>query len=80
MQLKHILEGWHNYMEKPEVVESVAEYRASICAECPELKHGKLLAFIKDELTEIEGCYCNECKCPLSAKIRSHDKCPLGKW
>jgi len=39
------------------------------------------LAFIKDELKEIEGHYCNLCKCPISAKIRSElEMCELKKW
>lgn len=80
MELKNILDGWENFIDKSEVVENVAKERALKCSQCPELKHGKLLAFIKDELTQIQGCYCNKCKCPLSAKIRSNDKCPLGKW
>lgn len=33
-----------------------------------------LTAFINDELTEIKGAYCNLCKCPLSAKVRSKMK------
>lgn len=76
----NILQGWQNFIDKSEVVEQVAEQRAKICSVCPEMKHGILTAFIKDKLTDIEGHYCNKCKCPLSAKIRSNDKCPLNKW
>lgn len=75
-----IMQGWKNFIDKPEVVEQKAKERAKICGACPKAKHGMLLAFIKDNLEEIEGYYCDECKCPLSAKVRSNDKCPLGKW
>ena len=81
MQISNILDGWQNYLEKSEVTESLAEHRAVNCLVCPYFKKGKLLAFIKDDLKEIEGCYCDLCKCPLSAKIRSkNETCPLGEW
>jgi 16S rRNA C967 or C1407 C5-methylase (RsmB/RsmF family) len=75
-----ILSGWKNYLSKSDVAETVAHQRAIICSACPHVKQGKLLAFIKDSLTEIEGAYCNICKCPLSAKVRSIDICPQNKW
>lgn len=75
-----ILQGWGNYLDKSEVIEAQAQFRADICSECHKAKKGKVLTFVKDNLKEIEGYYCDECKCPLSAKIRSNDKCPLGKW
>lgn len=78
--LSQILTGWKNFLDKTEVVEEVAQKRAAICAACPNAKQGKLLAFIKDELTEIQGAYCSLCSCPLSAKIRSNDICPENKW
>lgn len=77
---KNILSGWKNFLSKSEVTEAVAEKRAMICGTCPNLKQGLLLAFIKDSLTEVEGAYCNVCKCPLSAKVRSNDVCPENKW
>ncbi|MFP9098908.1 hypothetical protein ACLI09_07630 [Flavobacterium sp. RHBU_24] len=78
--VKNILSGWKNFLLKTEVGENIATARAAICAICPEAKNGKILAFIKDSLTEIEGTYCNICKCPLSAKVRSNDTCPENKW
>lgn len=78
--IKNILSGWKNYLDKTAVTETVAKQRAAVCASCPHAKQGKLLAFIKDRLTEIEGAYCNICKCPLSAKVRSTDICPDNKW
>lgn len=78
--LNQILSGWRNFIGKSEVVESVAKQRAQICAVCPHAKQGKLLAYIKDSLKEVEGAYCNLCSCPLSAKVRSSDICPENKW
>lgn len=78
--LQHILTGWKNYLDKSEVTEAAAKQRAAICVSCPHAKHGKLLAFVKDTLKEVEGNYCGKCSCPLSAKIRSNDSCPENKW
>lgn len=78
--IKNILTGWKNYLEKSEVTENIALQRAAVCAVCPHAKQGKLLAFIKDSLTEIEGTYCDLCHCPLSAKVRSTDICPDNQW
>ena len=80
MKIEAILSGWKNFLDKSEVVETVAKERAAICAACPHAKHGKLLAFIKDTLKEVQGSYCEECGCPLSAKVRSNDICPKQKW
>jgi hypothetical protein len=78
--LQEILSGWKNYLVKSEVAEAVAQERAFICAACPNVRHGKLLTFTNDSLKEIEGTYCSICKCPLSAKVRSTDICPIQKW
>ena len=78
--VKNILSGWQNYINKNDVSENLAAERATLCATCPHARQGTLLTFIKDRLTEIEGAYCNICKCPLSAKVRSNDTCPLKKW
>lgn len=80
MNIKSIVTGWKNYIDKSEVVEETAQERAKICAACPHAKQGKLLTFVKDSLKEVEGAYCDLCGCPLSAKIRSKDICPTSKW
>ncbi|MFL9845461.1 hypothetical protein [Flavobacterium rhizosphaerae] len=80
MKISAILSGWKNYMAKSEVTETVARQRAALCAACPHSRNGKILAFIKDTLKNVEGAYCNLCGCPLSAKIRSNDICPDNKW
>lgn len=80
MNINNILTGWKNFIDKSEVVEEIAQQRAAICAACPFAKQAVLLAFIKDSLKEVEGAYCTECGCPLSAKIRSKEICPKQKW
>lgn len=81
MNVDNILKGWENFTTKSEVTEELAKKRATECSKCSFLKKGILLAFIKDKLKEVEGTYCDKCKCPLSAKVRSeNEKCPLKKW
>ena len=81
MNISNILNGWQNFLSKSEVTEERAKGRANRCSDCEHAKHGKLIAFIKDELTEVQGSYCNLCKCPLSAKIRSEkESCPIQEW
>ena len=80
-KIEDILNGWQNFMSKSEVTEEMAKKRAKICLGCDSNIKSKLLIFVKDELKEIEGNKCNECQCPLSAKIRSvNEKCELNKW
>lgn len=80
-KLGNILNGWQNFIAKSEVTELEAVERAKHCIECVELKEGRLLNLIKDDLKEIEGFYCGVCYCPLSAKLRSkNETCPLKKW
>lgn len=79
MNLYAIISGWKNFIQRSEVTECVAIQRAVVCSKCPEAKQGKLLSVVKDEVKEIEGHYCNLCKCPLSAKVRQNEEvCP--KW
>ena len=73
-----ILKAWSNVIIKDDAIEQEAKRRAKICASCPLAKQGKILTFVKDSLKEVEGFYCGECKCPLTAKIRSEDIC--RKW
>ena len=81
MQISNILNGWQNFIAKSEVSEKLAKERAAECAKCTHAKEGKILAFIKDDLKEIEGYYCDLCKCPLSAKVRSqNENCEDKLW
>ena len=80
-KINDILNGWENFISKSEVTEKLAKQRAEICLGCSSNVKSILLTFVKDELKEVEGNKCNECQCPLSAKIRSvNEKCDLGKW
>lgn len=76
--MKTIIAAWYNVIVKDDQVEEEAKRRAEICANCPLSKHGKILRFVKDNLKEVEGHYCADCGCPLTAKIRSQDICK--KW
>ena len=81
LEISNILDGWRNFMDKTEVKEKLALQRAKKCLNCTHNKKGILTAFIKDSIKEVEGNYCNLCKCPLSAKIRSiNEKCPINEW
>jgi hypothetical protein len=81
VQISNILNGWQNFIAKSEVSEKLAKERAAECAKCTHAKEGKILAFIKDDLKEIEGYYCDLCKCPLSAKVRSqNENCEDKLW
>ena len=80
-KVDNILSGWKNFIAKSEVSEEIAVQRAVHCVSCVELKEGRLLNLIKDDLKEIEGFYCGLCYCPLSAKLRSEkETCPKNLW
>lgn len=79
--IKNIYTGWANFMKADEGSTALAKKRAVHCAACPHAKKGLLTAFIKDELKEVQGYYCELCTCPLSAKLRTPDHgCPINKW
>lgn len=66
--LKNIIEGYKNLLNKDERVEKVSKVRMEICNDCD--KNSRSLVP-----------YCKECGCVLSAKTRSMDsECPLKKW
>jgi hypothetical protein len=80
-KVNNILKGWKNFISKSEVLEHIAVQRAVHCVSCVELKEGRLLNLVKDELKEIQGFYCGLCYCPLSAKLRSEkETCPKNNW
>lgn len=79
--IKDILDGWENFVNQKEVSEKMARQRAEYCKNCINLKKGGLLSFVNDDIKEIQGFYCNLCKCPLSAKLRSkNSNCPINKF
>lgn len=79
-KLNHIKEGWSNYFENGDNPTEEEKRRAEICSSCDFKKHGKILMFVKDKLSNIEGHYCGVCTCPLSALIRSGKGCEKKKW
>lgn len=52
--------------------------RSKICGACPSAKYNLMIDFIDDELVESKGMVCNECGCPILAKLRSTEICE--KW
>ena len=81
--LSNIIDGWTNLMIPNQVSENLAMVRAKICSECPHaIMDTAVHTIVVDNKTKnIRGLRCDECGCPLSAKIRSSaDRCPLGKW
>lgn len=81
MQVYNIIKGWYHYLTNDTEVEKVALKRAKICAECPNKKESKVFAWVKDEIKEINGSICGECKCPIAMKVRSiNEKCPINEW
>lgn len=82
LKFNDILNGWENYFVPDPVIEEEAKRRAEICLDCPFIKHGKVLAFLKDRnMKEITGAYCDDCGCPLVSSTRSKKyKCPKNKW
>lgn len=77
----NIITGWWNFMSKDEGSTELAKKRVEHCLPCKHRKEGALTAFINDELTEVQGAYCDVCLCPLSAKLRTpKEQCPIGLW
>lgn len=80
-----ILSGWKNVVFKNKDIEELAIVRAKICSSCPHAnKKYKFKKFLPEEgsgTKEIEGLACNECGCPLSAKVRQVlESCPDNRW
>jgi hypothetical protein len=73
-----IIKAWINVFKG--ITTAKHKERYNVCKYCPSAEYKPYLDFINDELVDVKGMICNECKCPLVAKIRSNDKCPLNKW
>lgn len=76
--MKEIIKGWGNFALGLKTAE--AKKKAEICLNCESLENGKIEIIKDNKIKEISGAICAECKCPLSAKLRSDDKCPKGKF
>jgi len=82
-KLNNILVGWKGYIWESPQVEALAKERALQCSNCEFAKVGIVTQFLKDDVKEIEGLYCDRCvgKCPLSTLLRSLEaNCKEGKW
>ena len=72
-KLKNIYKGYKNLVfENPEIEQQYSN-KVIICNECEHIKLFKIVDNVKIY-------YCNICKCPLSAKLRSNDNCPINKF
>ena len=66
--LKNIIEGYSNLVNKDSDIEALAEIRREICNGC-ERNSNSLVP------------YCKECGCVIAAKTRVREtECPLKKW
>ena len=66
--LKNIIEGYSNLVNKDSDIEKLAEARGDICNDC-------------DKNSRSIVPYCKECGCIIAAKVRSRESfCPLNKW
>jgi len=55
--------------------------RANICVKCNHHSTANFLKWFENDIKEINGLYCNLCKCPLVAKIKTTDKKHIcKKW
>lgn len=80
-KLEEIVAGWINVAIN--VTTEEAQKRSEVCSGCDSAVLSKWIQKVVGEkqLKQIEGYKCNECGCPLSAKVRSDKSiCPLGKW
>lgn len=78
-----IIDGWGNYLKGSDPANlDLAKERAAICSDCPMAKYGLHTAVLPEyTISEIQGMYCSECRCPLSTAVRSKNyKCPKNKW
>ena len=74
--MKEIVKAWFKVLKQTTTEEQ--KRRSEICKECPQSKYKIYLDFSNDKLSEVKGMVCNDCGCPLVAKIRSNKTC--YKW
>ena len=82
-KLNAIVDGWTNWAFPSPQVEALARKRAAICAVCPAAKYsgGVHMVVRRGKADTVRGMVCGDCRCPLSAKVRSgNDSGPRGKW
>jgi len=73
-KLVEIAKAWMAAANPTPEQKLIAEYRASVCDDCPSKSH----------TPSLDLHFCGECGCPLSKKIFSpkpgKQACPLAKW
>ena len=70
---------WYQVIRKIKTPDEVR--RAKICSGCEHRAHANFLQFAKGDIKEVQGFYCNLCKCPLVAKIKTTDENHIcEKW
>ena len=82
MSFKNIKDGWLNYITSimsrkklPPAIQQMAEDRAKICGDCPELH-----MVTRSDGVPVRG-RCKKCGCIFPAMVFAPGKrCPLGKW
>lgn len=73
-KLGNIYNGYSNIINKSPEVEKLYNERYIICSNCSDKKLIRIVVKTKHY-------YCNICKCPLDAKLRSvKEHCPNNKW
>jgi hypothetical protein len=82
LKYKNIVDGFTNHVFPNPHIEDLAKTRASICSRCPYAKNSTTMkkVIVDNKTKEIQGMYCDICGCSLSAKVRSNDYCPKGRW
>lgn len=75
-----MIKEWFSILKK-DIVTDEEKRRAKICQGCEDRTYSKYLELIKSEIEEVQGQYCNDCKCPLVAKIKTKNKKHIcSKW
>tara|TARA_R110002049_G_scaffold309180_1_gene518132 strand:- start:19465 stop:19704 length:240 start_codon:yes stop_codon:yes gene_type:complete len=77
-QMFKIIQAWTKVFLK--ITNETHRERAEICNKCPLARYRSYVDFVDDELISVKGFVCTSCNCPIVSKVRSNDKCPLGKW
>jgi len=85
INLKHIFEGWANYIKdrfdtlEPDI-KTLSENRLSLCDVC-EMRTGHSCDPKKSSIHVVTGEEVRGCGCHIAAKSMVPDaKCPMGKW
>lgn len=74
-----IINSWISVIKKEEPTQEELR-RANVCNGCEFKKYSRYLKSIKGKVKELNGYLCNDCGCPLIAKVKNNNKCPQNKW